>query len=415
MTDISRRHLIQAVAGVTAVAGAAKAAGQKTLAGVGATRSDKDGIRARFALAPDLIYVNAANLCPTFKSAIAAEKQEASELQANPSQEFRRRYKDMVATVHSRFARNLNTIPEAIALSRNCSESNATITRGVRLSAGDEVILGKENHPSNAFWWQRREKTEGIVVKVAQVPDEPQNAQAVLDSYIALATPRTKVISLSHQTNFGGIIAPVTEIGRFARSRNLWFHLDCAQTFGWMKLDVAAIGCDSFAASTHKWLMGPIGGGILYIRAERIAEVDPLILSVDYYHSGVADAVSGQAFEYLGQRPDAMLPGLLAALDERDALGGDEAIERVARANAASMRLKLSAKGIKVIGSGDPALWGTVLAADIKGLPDRAKYLYSSKKIAGSTMEIGGKPVLRISPHIYNTADEFDQIAHLVA
>jgi selenocysteine lyase/cysteine desulfurase len=138
------------------------------------------------------------------------------------------------------------------------------------------------------------------------------------------------------------------------------------------------------------------------------------MLSVDYYHSGSADAVNGQAFEYLGQRPDAMLPGLLAALDERDALGGDAGIEKIARANAALMRQKLSAKGIKVIGSGDPALWGTVLAADIPGLPDRAKELYASKKLAGSITRIGGKALMRISPHVYNTPEELDQVANLV-
>ncbi len=165
---------------------------------------------------------------------------------------------------------------DAIALTRNCSESSGNITRGVPLKAGDEVIIGKENHPSNTNWWHRREKTEGIVVKVAQVPDEPRNMQEVLDSYISLAGPRTKVLALSHQTNLGGIIAPVNEIGRFCRGKNIWFHVDAAQTFGWMKIDVAAIGCDSLAASTHKWMMGPIGGGILYVRQERIGELDPL-------------------------------------------------------------------------------------------------------------------------------------------
>jgi selenocysteine lyase/cysteine desulfurase len=109
-----------------------------------------------------------------------------------------------------------------------------------------------------------------------------------------------------------------------------------------------------------------------------------------------------------------MLPGLLAALDERDALGGDAGIERIARANAALMRQKLSAKGVKVIGSGDPALWGTVLAAEVKGLPDRAKELYG-KKLAGSITHVGDKTLLRISPHVYNSADELDRVAALVA
>jgi selenocysteine lyase/cysteine desulfurase len=284
----------------------------------------------------------------------------------------------------------------------------------VRLKTGDEVIIGHENHPSNTNWWNRREQTEGIVVKVATPADEPKSMQEVMDSYISLAGPRTKVLALSHQTNLGGIIAPVNEIGRFCRSKNIWFHVDAAQTFGWKKIDVAAIGCDSMAASTHKWMMGPIGAGVLYVRPERIAELDPLMLSVDYYHTGPNDAVNAQAFEYLGQRPDAMLPGLLAALDERDAIGGEEGIEKIARANAAMMRQKLSSKGIKVIGSGEPSLWGTVLAADIKGLPDSAKMLYGEKKLAGSITRIGGKALLRISPHVYNSADELDQVASVV-
>ena len=406
MTDISRRLLIQSAAGLAAAA---------ATAGPVAAQSMRGGaIRARFALDPSLLYVNAANLCPTFQTAIAAEKAESAALQANPSQEYRRKYNDMVATAHARIGKNINASADSIALTRNCSESSGNITRGVRLKAGDEVIIGHENHPSNTNWWKRREKTEGIVVKIVTPADEPKTVQEVMDSYISLAGPRTKVLALSHQTNLGGIIAPVNEIGRFCKSKNIWFHVDAAQTLGWMKLDVAAMGCDSLAGSTHKWMMCPIGGGVLYVKPERIAELDPLMLSVDYYHSGPADAVNGQAFEYLGQRPDAMLPGLLAALDERDALGGDAGIEKIARANAALMRQKLSAKGIKVIGSGDPALWGTVLAVDIPGLPDRAKDLYANKKLAGSITRIGGKPLLRISPHVYNTPDELEQVANLV-
>ncbi len=148
-------------------------------------------------------------------------------------------------------------------------------------------------------------------------------------------------------TNLAGLIAPAAEIGRFARAKNIWFHLDCAQTFGWMKLDVAQLGCDSFSGSTHKWMMGPLGGGVLYVRPERQGQIDPLILSVNYYRSAKPDEVNGQNFELIGQRTDPMLPGLMVALNERDAIGADQ-IERIARANAASMRQKLQAKGIKV-------------------------------------------------------------------
>lgn len=405
--DISRRHLIQTAAGVAAIAAAEPALAQ------GAAKNSNT-IRARMGLGANIIYVNAANLCPTFQSASAAEKASSIELQADPSQEYRQRFVDISTQLRTRFAAQVNTVPGAIALTRNSSESSGNIVRGVPLQAGDEVIIGRENHPSNSNYWHRREKEQGIVVKVADPPNEPKNAQDVLDAYLKLATPKTKVIALSHMTNIAGLIAPAAEIGRFARARNIWFHLDCAQTFGWMKLDVTQLGCDSFSGSTHKWMMGPLGGGVLYIRPERQAELDPLILSVNYYRSSKPDEVNGQNFEFIGQRTDPMLPGLMVALDEREAIGAD-AIERIARANAASMRQKLQAKGIKVWGSGDPALWGPCLAVQLNDVSGKHKDLYLNHKVACAATRVNGQPALRISPHVYNTPEELDRLATLVA
>lgn len=405
--DISRRHLIQTAAGVAAIAAAEPALAQ------GAAKNSNT-IRARMGLGANIIYVNAANLCPTFQSASAAEKASSIELQADPSQEYRQRFVDISTQLRTRFAAQVNTVPGAIALTRNSSESSGNIVRGVPLQAGDEVIIGRENHPSNSNYWHRREKEQGIVVKVADPPNEPKNAQDVLDAYLKLATPKTKVIALSHMTNIAGLIAPAAEIGRFARARNIWFHLDCAQTFGWMKLDVMQLGCDSFSGSTHKWMMGPLGGGVLYIRPERQAELDPLILSVNYYRSSKPDEVNGQNFEFIGQRTDPMLPGLMVALDEREAIGADT-IERIARANAASMRQKLQAKGIKVWGSGDPALWGPCLAVQLNDVSGKHKDLYLNHKVACAATRVNGQPALRISPHVYNTPEELDRLATLVA
>lgn len=405
--DISRRHLIQTAAGVAAIAAAEPALAQ------GAAKNSNT-IRARMGLGANIIYVNAANLCPTFQSASAAEKASSIELQADPSQEYRQRFVDISTQLRTRFAAQVNTVPGAIALTRNSSESSGNIVRGVPLQAGDEVIIGRENHPSNSNYWHRREKEQGIVVKVADPPNEPKNAQDVLDAYLKLATPKTKVIALSHMTNIAGLIAPAAEIGRFARARNIWFHLDCAQTFGWMKLDVTQLGCDSFSGSTHKWMMGPLGGGVLYIRPERQAELDPLILSVNYYRSSKPDEVNGQNFEFIGQRTDPMLPGLMVALDEREAIGADT-IERIARANAASMRQKLQAKGIKVWGSGDPALWGPCLAVQLNDVSGKHKDLYLNHKVACAATRVNGQPALRISPHVYNTPEELDRLATLVA
>ncbi|HEX8412943.1 MAG TPA: aminotransferase class V-fold PLP-dependent enzyme, partial [Sphingomicrobium sp.] len=376
--------------------------------------SDGAAIRSRTGLAPDLLYFNAANLCPTFLAASAAERAASAELQADPSQESRQRFVGMAATMRTRLGRLINAPETSISLTRNCSESNGQVVRNLPLRSGDEVVIGPENHPSNLNVWRKRAEAEGILIKVAAVPAEPSSSQQVLDAYLKAVTPRTRVIAISHMTNIAGLIAPVAEIGRFARSKGIWLHVDAAQTLGWMKLDMAALGCDSLAASTHKWLMGPIGGGVLYIRPERQPELPPLLMSVNYYHSGAATDVNGQSFENVGQRPDAMLPGLMVALDERAAIG-EARIETVTRANATMLRRELSAKNIRVIGSGDPDLWGPAIAAVIPGLPERRAELWRTRRLAASGTRSGGVAALRLSPHAYNTADEIKRVAEMLA
>jgi len=125
MSDISRRHLIQTAVSLAAIASAEPAIAQ------GAAAKNSNAIRAKMGLGPDIIYVNAANLCPTFKSASAAEKASSIELQADPSQEYRQRFVDISTQLRTRFAHQVNASPAAIALTRNSSESSGNIVRGV--------------------------------------------------------------------------------------------------------------------------------------------------------------------------------------------------------------------------------------------------------------------------------------------
>ncbi len=114
MAEISRRALLQTATGVAAIAGATSALAQSVASGAGGAAAAGGSIRARFALDPSLLYVNAANLCPTFLAAIAAEKHESALLQTNPSQEFRRKYNAMVATLHARIGKNINAPADTI-------------------------------------------------------------------------------------------------------------------------------------------------------------------------------------------------------------------------------------------------------------------------------------------------------------
>jgi selenocysteine lyase/cysteine desulfurase len=113
----------------------------------------------------------------------------------------------------------------------------------------------------------------GIVVKIFD-PD-PTNVENNLARIQELMTARTKVIQVSHVTAPTGIRLPVAAIGKLAHEAGIWFHIDGAQSLGMFPIRISDLNCDSFAACGHKWMCGPLGTGILFVRHERQNEVQP--------------------------------------------------------------------------------------------------------------------------------------------
>ena len=88
--------------------------------------------------------------------------------------------------------------------------------------------------------------------------------------------------AITYLTSATGVLCRAREIAALARRRGIWMHLDGAQTFGALDVDLSAIGCDSYSTSSHKWLMGPLEAGLLYVRAGRIPELWPSIVTAGW-------------------------------------------------------------------------------------------------------------------------------------
>ena len=154
-------------------------------------------------------------------------------------------------------AAQLGVSADEIALVRNTSESNNTINNGMPLGAGDEVVLWDQNHPTNNVAWDVRAARFGIAVKRVSVPRRPMSVEALIDPFAAALTGRTRVLALTHVSNVSGIRLPVRELAEVAHRRGIHVHVDGAQSWGALDVDLRELGCDSYSASAHKWFMGP--------------------------------------------------------------------------------------------------------------------------------------------------------------
>ena len=394
--------------------GAAAAAG--TLAASSAAMAAPSGLRDRFLLAPGLRYFNAANIGPAFRAAVEAHARATQQFQSNPSPQYRAKYPVEADGLRARMGRRLGVTAQEIALVRNSSEANTVAVRGLALKEGDEIILTDHNHPSTLETWKLRAEREKLVLKILPVPVYAKSAQEVVDQFAAAITPRTRAIFLSHMSNVTGLIFPIGEIAKLTRPRGIWLHGDGAQSFGWMRLDLAALGVDSYSGSTHKWMMGPLEGGILYVRREAQPQLQPVMMSHGYWLTDPANLDTAQKYEILGQRDDPKLSAISATLDALDAIGEAE-VERRTFAIAAQMRdMLLALPGGRLVGTTAPGLCGPVLTPTFPGKDVTAirEMLWNKGQVVVAGSKAAGQATIRFSPHIYNDADEIAAISDLL-
>ena len=362
-------------------------------------------VQKQFPLESELIYMNAANVTPAALPVLDRQSKLLADFEANPSFQNREKFKPMYETVRGKLATLLGAAPDEIALTRNTSEATNTIVQGLDLKAGDEIVITDHNHPSNLDSWQMRAKRQGLVVRVAQTPDALRSADDLAAPIEKLVNPKTRVISITHLTSTTGLLFPVDRVVALARRNGAWMHLDGAQTLGAVAMNLHALGVDSYSGSAHKWIMGPLEAGMLYVRQERLPQVWPAIVT-----AGWSDELKGaRKLDVFGQRDDARIAAFDATLDFVNTLGVPR-IERRIRQLAAYLRRSM---GREVHGSSDAALCFSVVKMRPQKKTPQQVYdlLWQHHRIATSVTGTGRWAGVRFSPHIYNSFEQVDEIA----
>jgi selenocysteine lyase/cysteine desulfurase len=366
-----------------------------------------DLVRQQFPLEKDLVYLNAANICPASRLVSDRHTQFAKDFNANPSMQNREKFKLLQEEVRAKLAAVLGASADEIAITRNTSEASNLFIQGIDLQAGDEIVITDHNHQSNREAWQIRAKRHGLVIKTVPIPIPAPSKDALIAAFERAMTPKTKVVAFTHVTSTTGTVFPAREICGLAHRRNAWVHLDGAQSFGMLQLNLREIGCDSFSGSAHKWMMGPLEAGILYIRESQIARIWPAIVT-----AGWSDTLKGaRKFENVGQRDDPRVAAFGAAIDFYN-LVGPQKVEERARFLAAHVKQKLAgAQNVRMKTNLQPELSAGIVKVQITNRPTRECFdqLWKNHRLALAITDSGDAEGLRISPHIYNSVDDLNQ------
>jgi selenocysteine lyase/cysteine desulfurase len=362
-------------------------------------------VRQQFPFHENKVPMNAANLCPSPRAVAEQVAELTRVIDVDCSFHNRARFHDLLEASRRKVAEHLGVTADEVALVRNTSEANNAINNGLALKPGDEVVVWDQNHPTNNVAWDVRAARFGLRVRRVGTPANPADADQLVKVFVDACGPRTRVLALTHVSNLSGLRLPVRALCEAAHRRGIFVHVDGAQTWGALNVNLRELGCDSYAASAHKWLMGPKEVGLLYIREDRIAEIWPSVVAPGW-GSKVEPAVRGaRKFESLGQRDDAALAAVATAVDFHHAVGPARIEARLAEL-AGALKGGLKEAGAELATPLDPALSAGVCVIRVPAGKGGEVYnkLYEEHGIAGSPT--GG---LRLCPHVYNTREHVER------
>jgi cysteine desulfurase/selenocysteine lyase len=219
-----------------------------------------------------------------------------------------------------------------------------------RLGPGDEILITGLEHHANIVPWQMVRDQTGCTLKVAPIN---RRGEVELDQFLAMLSPRTRLVAIAHVANALGTILPVKRMIDAAHAVGAIVLVDGAQAVPHSVVDVRALGCDFYTFSGHK-LYGPTGIGVLYGREELLAAMPPwqgggdMILTVSFDKT---------TYNELPWKFEAGTPnisgavGLAAAMDYVESLGLDAIAAHEHRLLELATRELERIPGIEIIGT----------------------------------------------------------------
>ena len=316
---------------------------------------------------------------------------------------------EIVFTKHSTEALNLLAY----------SIGNSPVGNRFHLKTGDEIVVSEMEHHANLIPWQELAKRTGAVLKWFELTPEGRLDLSNVDKVIS---NRTKIVALTHQSNVLGTIIPLTDLIKRAHDVGAIFVLDACQSVPHMPVNVSELDIDFLVFSGHK-AVGPTGVGVLWGRAELLADLPPFLFGGSMIESvTMTDATWAPAprkFEP-GVPNMAQIVGLGAALNYLTSIGMQNIHNHEIEITRYALSKLQSVEELRVIGPKEMDMRGGVVSFTVGEIHphDLGQFLDNSGIAVRTghhcawplTRKMGVPATTRASFYLYNTLDDIDAL-----
>jgi selenocysteine lyase/cysteine desulfurase len=214
-------------------------------------------------------YFDHAAVAPITQSAADAMAAWLADNTANGAADWRR-WAMAVESTRTLAARMINAAVDEIALVRNTTEGVNLVAEGFPWQPGDNVVLPAGEFPSNLFPWLNL-ASRGVETRLVQ----PIDGRLDLNRLESACDARTRIVATSWVDYATGWRTDLDALAELAHRRGALLFVDAIQGLGVFPLDVSQTPIDFLAADGHKWLLGPEGAGLFFLRREHLDRLRP--------------------------------------------------------------------------------------------------------------------------------------------
>lgn len=365
-------------------------------------------LRTLFPVTERANYLNHAAVSAPPTPTIEAIKSYLADVSENGSVNFRS-WLAVKERTRQLLANLLGARAEQVAFVRNTSDGLSTVANGLDWRPGDNLVTFRNEFPSNIYPWLRARDAFGIEVRMC----EERNGRIELDEMINMIDGRTRVVAVSQIQYASGFRADLGRLGHAVRAHDALLVVDVIQGLGVVPTDVESELIDVAAGACHKWLLTPEGVGFLYLSDRGRERIQPTLVgwvsvpNPDDYNNFEQGWNRGTLAWETGTGPSALIHGLEESLKllTRTGIGN---IQNHLEILSDHLCQRLNSGNYQVVSSRRSREKSQIVCIQhTGGLSPMDLYAHLMERNI-VTAPRGDR--LRISPHLYNTLEEIDQL-----
>lgn len=371
------------------------------------TLADEATRRREFPVVEHQAYLAHAAVCPLARCVVSAMSDYLAKV--GRGGQFEHLHANAEAGARELAAAMIDVTPDEIAFVSSTSAGLSLVAAGLPWRAGDSVVITQGDFPSNVYPWLRLEKL-GVRVETIRTGAGVLTLEQVKER----VDERTRLVALSSVHYATGARTDVDAIGEFLQVRGIRVCVDAIQSLGATPLSARHV--DFLVADAHKWLLGPQGMGVLFVRRERFEELDPVLLgwksihtSRDFVHQKLELAHTARRYEP-GSLNAIGIVGLHAALQMLQHVGVPAIAARIASLRG-PLVAGLQSKGYEVLGPATSPSAGIVsFRREGTDSATLCRSLDQAGVITSLRHDLAGRDCIRVAPHFYNTEAEIERL-----